>query len=1475
MKFQKNRFILILLASLLIFSMLTPYHALAETNRSPHTSVKDSASVQEKISNRLLSEFEKEEYVTFLVKLDEQVDTMKIAEDAMSIATQQKASPSQEKLMQRSAVVSHLKATSMETQHEILNWLEKQKETKSVQDYESFYIVNALAVTATEEVMKELATRPEVAKVLPNETRQLMTPTQTSESTPEEIETSSIEWNIERVGAPEVWNMGIDGSGTVVATIDTGVQWDHPALIEQYRGYDPTDPNNPEHQFSWFDATAGESTPYDDDGHGTHVTGTMVGVEPDGSNAIGVAPGAQWIGVKAFTAAGGTDRDLLAAGEWILAPTDADGNPRPDMAPDVVNNSWGGGPGLNEWYREMVQNWRAAGIFPQFAAGNTTLFNPGGPGSVAVPANYPESFAAGATDIGDNLAGFSLRGPSPYDEIKPDLSAPGVNIRSAVPGSNYQGGYNGTSMASPHVAGVVSLLLQADSSLTVDQLEEIMLETTIPMTNAEYPTTPNHGYGYGLVNAFDAVSSVVSGLGYVSGQVAKEGDDSEPPSFEHTSPSESYSHMDLPLAIVAKDNVSVTSVEVRYEVDGDWTTLEAELLSGNHLEGTYTATIPGDDISGNTLEYQIVVTDFVGLTTESEIYEVSITPGISVGYFEDFEEYPVGWYSYGANDVWEWGVPQSGPSAAASGEKVYGTDLEADYPNDANMTLIMPPVDLTDGEEAYLQFKAWYNIELNYDFGHVFISTDQENWEQAVRFNGVSSDWEDVEIDLTEYDSDRLYVAYNLATDFSVVRPGLYIDDVTITSESSGSSAAQLGVEQPKEESDKVNGNTTTHSVTGFGFSSIINDTLKRIKSKVTEVVQVIVDKIDYIKEKIDAGKIKPDDGEDGKKPPIEEPDSEEPEPTPTLLPIQAHVHVLETGRSVTTNPADGSYSLLHAQGDFTLRAESYGFRSSEQTVSIVDDEEALANFVLEEIPTGNVSGTVTNEQTGEAITNATLMLMEDANVVPVQTDENGQYNLSAYEGTYTLYVLAPQYHSAEVEITLTGGDTIVEDFTLEPFIGYGAEIGYDDGTAENARAFFDAGNGWAVRMSLEEGQDSAMVTGGLFRFWDTEWPVPGGTEFQVTVYDSTGPDGTPGNRLLDPIDATANRDGTWTEIDLSDYGLVVDGDFYLVYIQKHANPDTPGLATDEDGPNAERSWQYVGGAWSQTPLAEGNYMIRALVDYELTAPTITSPESGTYTNEESIVVTGESAPSLDVAVYNHGEEVAQTTTDESGQFEVEFDLVEGENEITAKALLEVGVGPESEAVTVILDQTNPILTIDEPVDGSKTNRETATVTGTAEDDHIDEVIVNGQSVAVNEDGSFSQRVLLDEGENVIDVTAVDLAGNEASTSVTITAKFTAPTISDLTPSDDKNLKAGETVKIEFTSEPGLEATFAIRMPLTNVQNVNELPMREESEGYYVGYWTATSNVKVEGAEIEVKVVDDFGNETRELAEGKLNVNID
>ncbi|MCP3738558.1 S8 family serine peptidase [Rossellomorea sp. BNER] len=1419
----------------------TPAQSLAKDK--PSTSVKDSAKIspQSKITSKLLEQFKKDKHVTYLVKFKEQVDTTKVAKMAAEKADKKNLTANSTKLLKRNMVVSELRAKALETQAEVKQYLNKEKKSGNVKEIKDFYIVNGMAITSTKEVMENIANFQEVEKILPNETRHLIKPVkadsptksleQQKEKKNAQNNPASIEWNIDRVGAPAVWEMGIDGAGTVVASIDTGVQWDHPALKEQYRGYDPQNPDSPDHEFSWFDATAGQSAPYDDLGHGTHVTGTMVGVEPDGSNQIGVAPGAKWIAVKAFTANGGTDVDLLEAGEWILAPKDAEGNPHPEMAPDVVNNSWGGGPGLDEWYREMVEAWRAAEIFPEFSAGNTTFSNPGGPGSVATPANYPESFATGATDINNVLAGFSLQGPSPYEEVKPEISAPGVNIRSSVPGSNYEGGWNGTSMAGPHVSAVAALLRQADASLTVNEMEEILVSTAVPLTDSTFPEVPNNGYGHGLVNAFDAVSSVMSGLGKVEGNVTKEGDDSEAPVLSHDGPSEAFKGMSLTLQAEASDNISVTNVSLQYQnEDGEWVSVDTSRTSGDHKSGTYEATIPGDALTGDELVYKWSALDFAGNEVVSDGYTIALLDGISVGYEQDFESSPTGWTSYGEANSWEWGVPTNGPGNAASGEKVYATSLDDKYGNNANMSLQLPPIDLPEGN-SYLQFKQWHELENNYDYGHVFVSTDQENWTQALRVNGTTEGWVDGEVDLSEYAGQRIYVAFNVTTDGSVPKQGWYIDDVKLSAESiSPSKKAELGLKSKDEKSASVSKKPK------------VNPDKIKIEKPVKKEAEV------------------PSDGS-----------------APVLLPLQAEVSVLETGRSVYTNPADGSFEMTHAAGEFTLQASTYGYRSETQSVTVEADGTSTANFTLEEIPQGNVTGTVTNEITGEPIEGATVFLIEDAAVTPIETGANGEYDLEAYEGEYTLKVVAPYYYSKEVSVTIEGGEVANADIALEPFIGYPGEIGYDDGTAENARAFYDAGNGWAVKMTLEEGNDTALVTGGLFRFWDTEWPVPGGTDFQVAVYDASGTDGAPGKKIAGPFDATALRNGEWTHVDLSEHGIMVEGDFYMVYMQSHPNPNTPGLGTDENGENAGRSWQYVGGAWSPSPAEEGNYMIRATVNYEVTAPVITSPEDGSFTKQDTVTVEGTSAPTTTVHIYNGEEEVATAETTEDGTFSAEVGINNGSNTITAKAATEQGMTAASEPVTIILDQAKPELEITSPSDGTKTNREAITVEGTIADENLDWIKVNGQKASVS-DGKFSKRILLDEGENIIQVVAKDKAGNKKKQSVTVDAKFGDIEIENLLPAEDKELKKGESVKIEFDSEPGLEATFVIQMPLTNtnglqVSDANELPMMETSDGHYVGYYTATSNVKAPGAQIEVKVSDDYGNVTTQIAEGKLYIN--
>ncbi|WP_147554267.1 S8 family peptidase [Bacillus testis] len=1436
----------VLAATVLIPSLLFPtgYSANAETANSLHSSVKTSLveTSKQKIAEKVQKQFLNDDQVTFLIKLKDQVDTKKVAKAATESAKNQNLTPAQAKLMKRSSIVSNLRAKSLESQYRLKSFLDKKEIEGKAKDIQSFYIVNAVAVTATKEVMEQIALFPEVEKILPNETRQLIQPA-TVEATEKEAASqkggdlqvqpkadSSIEWNINKIGAPQVWDMGIDGAGTVIASIDTGVQWDHPALKTKYRGYNPSSPNSPDNEYNWLDATsANQASPYDDLGHGTHTIGTMVGSEENGANKIGVAPGAKYISVKAFTNNGGTDADLLEAGEWVLAPKDSAGNPHPEKAPDVVNNSWGGGAGLDEWFRPMVQTWRDADIFPEFSAGNTTLTNPGGPRSVANPANYPESFATGATDINNKLASFSLQGPSPYEETKPEISAPGVNIRSSVPGGAYEGGWNGTSMAGPHVTAVAALLKQANANLTVDQVETILEDTATPLTDATFPNSPNNGYGHGLVNAFDAVSSVVSGLGTIKGTVTKEGEDSQAPDISHQSEGTFYKGTDITLKATASDDISVTSVLLKYKKqDGTWVDVNAERVDGDYKSGTYSAVIPASETNGDELQYKFVASDFGGNTKETDVFTVSLLPGISVGYEQDFEQKPEGWTSFGDNNSWSWGKPESGPQGAVSGEKVYATNLTGTYPNKANMSLQMPPVDLPEGE-SYLQFKQWYELEKNYDFGHVFISTDGKNWTQAARFNDKSNGWIDGEVNLSQYAGQRIYIAFNLKTDGSVVKTGWYLDDVKLTA---------------------TPGQTSQKAKLGASLGTV-SDSSAQAKPKVNP------DEIKPAAGKAEEGKV------------------DNSNPAPALLPIQAQVSVLETGRTVYTKPQDGSYQLTHAAGDYTVQAEAYGYRSQAKSVHVAQDGTATANFTLEEIAKGTVTGTVTNQQTGQPISGATVIVVEDAAVQPATTNANGEFNLEAYEGNYTLKIVAPTYYSTEMKIDLKGGDSLVKDIQLKPFIGYPGEIKYDDGTAENARAFNAAGNSWAVKMSLEEGQKSALVTGAQFLFWNTEWPVPGGTEFQVSVYDATGTGGSPGKKLAGPFDATALRDGNWTNVDLTSHGITVNGDFYVVYTQTKANPNAPGLATDEDGPNAKRSWQGVSGAWSLSPADEGNYMIRASVNYEVKSPVIQTPKNGAFTNKKEMTIEGSASPKTTVDIFNGGEKAGSAEVSDAGTFAVNITLNKGENVLTAKARTANGSTDASEAVTITLDEEKPALAITSPENGSKTNKETIRVTGTVADDYLDFVKVNGQKATVTA-GKFDQRIMVEQGTNEITVLAQDKAGNKTKTTLTISAKYTAPAIANLVPTEDKELKSGESVKIEFDSEPGLKAEFQILMPLTNagdVTNATELPMKETSSGHYVGYYTATSNVKAPGAAIEVKASDDYGNVSIQRAAAKLYIN--
>lgn len=412
-------------------------------------------------------------------------------------------------------------------------------------DYRPYYLINMIRVDGHRTWRQSFAEHPDVAAVIVNPNvrdypRRLPLPYGMDEQAG--VITDTLQENLVAIAVAAAWEMGATGEGIVVAGQDTGYDWEHPALKARYRGWNGQTANAGDgtHVYNWHDAWGDATVPFDDDKHGTHTMGTVLGREGD-ANRIGVAPDAQWIGCRNMRRGFGNPASYTECMEFFLAPYPPGGDPFVEgdvsRAPHLINNSWGC-PEIEGCFadtlRPAVQALRAAGLMMVVSAGNE------GPGCETVatpPANYDAAFSVGATSsTSDQITAFSSRGPAD-GLLKPDISAPGARIRSSVPGGGY--GYaDGTSMAGPHVTGVAALVWSANPALIGDitRTEQLLCETAVPQPVSESCApeeaeaddffamleapvcacgdatgAPNNVYGCGIVDAEAAVRAALAG----------------------------------------------------------------------------------------------------------------------------------------------------------------------------------------------------------------------------------------------------------------------------------------------------------------------------------------------------------------------------------------------------------------------------------------------------------------------------------------------------------------------------------------------------------------------------------------------------------------------------------------------------------------------------------------------------------------------------------------------------------------------------------------------------------------------------------------------------------------------------------------------------------------------------------------------------------------------------------------------------
>lgn len=810
-----NKILAIILFTAILFTDFIPVLAIS----------KSSEDISKKLSENLIRS-KNDEFFDVIVKLKKEVNSRKIKNDVKNANAEKSKEELQKEI--RKEIVNESKELAKSTQASILEILKNEKNKGNVKSYESFFIINCVNLVARKSVIMELAKRDDVEKIIENKVIKVEKPEKNENIIMDRFAYDiHIPWNLEAINAYKAQRYTKDcNNEVVVGIIDSGVDSTHSAISKNYRGNDSSLA-----AYSWYNTINGkdgsQEKPYDDRGHGTHVCGTILGSKENA--LLGVAPKAKWIGVKVFDQDGETDNvKLLKAGQWIMAP-----NGDPTKAPKVVNNSWGGNSN-DGFFQDIVKKWREAGIFPVFSAGNVGPFNDGGDDSIGTPGAYPESYAVGAIRKDEHIAKFSLRGKSTYtNKIKPDIVAPGVNILSCIPGEKYTI-YTGTSMAAPHVTGVIALMLQVNPNLSVDQIENILNETALPLKDEYYTTTPNNGYGYGKVNAVSAVQLAKGqekgkdikkdNIAILSGRLLAHGQDTQAPVISHNPINKIFTTYKTTFDVDAKDNTGVKSVKLLLDLGNGYKSYDLELKRGNKVDGYYSTNIPVETFKGvSEGKYYIEVIDINDKVTKTPVYPFEVQKGIGIGYVNNFESDISGFDFGGEAKLFKWGKIKSDEA----NNKVIGIE-----PYDkirGNSIVVMPPIDLTgENRKAALTFKHWYDLGNSeyafFDTAEVWIAEAKEDstpdtlqWKLKRTYKNSSKGWTNEYIDLSEYFGKKICIMFGFRPngEWKSEGKGWYIDDLKVE---------EVSKEVPEKPSKSLNLRNKKDGRIIYSFLPIKND---------------------------------------------------------------------------------------------------------------------------------------------------------------------------------------------------------------------------------------------------------------------------------------------------------------------------------------------------------------------------------------------------------------------------------------------------------------------------------------------------------------------------------------------------------------------------------------------------------------------------------------------------------------------------